>query len=156
MAEKFNGRKVTIGRVAHLTAPLPHDPSRGCLSVAQHVRPGLSVWCLFQQQCIDVASRPENRQPLPCVRFRWFTIIYDEQSGEGRWREGGIDATTKEEIDLFAKVIFLNASALGSTFIPLNSFHPASPTDWATAVINWDAIHGSPVPGRCWWRHGGF
>ena len=29
VAEKFNGRKITIGRVAHLTAPLPHDPSRG-------------------------------------------------------------------------------------------------------------------------------
>lgn len=29
VAEKFGGRKVTIGRVAHLTAPLPHDPSAG-------------------------------------------------------------------------------------------------------------------------------
>ena len=29
VAEKFDGRKITIGRVAHLTAPLAHDPSRG-------------------------------------------------------------------------------------------------------------------------------
>src|SRR5258708_14018718 len=29
LAEKFNGRKITIGRAAQLTAPLKHDPSRG-------------------------------------------------------------------------------------------------------------------------------
>jgi choline dehydrogenase-like flavoprotein len=48
------------------------------------------------------------------------SIIYDEQKGKAV----GVcvlDAQTKVEIEFYAKIIFLNASTLGSTFILLNS-----------------------------------
>jgi len=48
------------------------------------------------------------------------SVIYDEQQGKAIGVKV-LDSETKEEIDFFAPVIFLNASTLGSTFILLNS-----------------------------------
>jgi len=47
------------------------------------------------------------------------SIIYDEKRQS--YRVKILDEKTKEEIDFFAKIIFLNASTLGSTFILLHS-----------------------------------
>jgi choline dehydrogenase-like flavoprotein len=48
------------------------------------------------------------------------SVIYDEKKGKAIGVRV-LDAQTKEEIEFFARVIFLNASTLGSTFILLNS-----------------------------------
>ena len=48
------------------------------------------------------------------------SVIYDEKKGKAIGVKV-LDAETKEEIEFFAKIIFLNASTLGSTLILLNS-----------------------------------
>jgi choline dehydrogenase-like flavoprotein len=48
------------------------------------------------------------------------SIIYDEEKGKAVGVKV-IDALTKKETDFFAKIIFLNASALNSTLVLLNS-----------------------------------
>jgi choline dehydrogenase-like flavoprotein len=48
------------------------------------------------------------------------SIIYDEKKGKAVGVRV-LDSQTKEETEFFAKIIFLNASTLGSTFILLNS-----------------------------------
>jgi choline dehydrogenase-like flavoprotein len=117
IAEKFGGRVMTIGRAANLTQP--HN-GRGS--------------CQFRNRCIRGcpygAYFSSNAATLPAgyaagnLTLRPFSIvnqlIYDPAKG----RATGvriIDAETHEVIDYHARVIFLCASAVASTFILLNS-----------------------------------
>lgn len=119
VAEKF-GRKITIGRVAHLTAPLPHDPSRGVCQSRNMCGRGCPYGAYFSSNAstLPAAERTGNMTLRPHSIVH--SIIYDEQKGKAIGVKV-LDAETKQEIEFFAKVIFLNASTLGSTFILLNS-----------------------------------
>lgn len=120
VAKKFGGRVVTIGRVAHLTAPLAHDPSRGVCQSRNMCDRGCPYGAYFSSQSstLPAAMKTGNMTLRPNSVVH--SVIYDEKKGKAVGVKV-IDATTKEEIDFFAKVIFLNASTLGSTFILLNS-----------------------------------
>jgi choline dehydrogenase-like flavoprotein len=120
VAEKFNGRKITIGRVAHLTAPLPHDPSRGVCQSRNMCDRGCPYGAYFSSNAstLPFAAKTGNMTLRPHSIVR--SIIYDEKKGKAVGVKI-LDEKTKEEIDFFAKIIFLNASTLGSTFILLNS-----------------------------------
>lgn len=120
VAEKFGGRKVTIGRVAHLTAPLPHDNTRGICQSRNLCTRGCPYGAYFSSNAstIPAAMKTGNMTLRPHSIVH--SVIYDEKKGKAVGVKV-IDAQTKEEIDFFAKVIFLNASSLGSTFILLNS-----------------------------------
>jgi choline dehydrogenase-like flavoprotein len=120
VAEKFNGRKITIGRVAHLTAPLEHDPSRGVCQSRNLCDRGCPYGAYFSSNAstIPAAMKTGNMTLRPYSIVH--SVIYDEKKGKAVGVKV-LDAETKEEIDFYAKVIFLNASTLGSTFILLNS-----------------------------------
>ncbi|MFZ5971119.1 MAG: GMC oxidoreductase [Bacteroidota bacterium] len=120
VAEKFGGRKVTIGRVAHVTAPLPHDPSRGVCQSRNLCDRGCPYGAYFSSNAstLPAAMKTGNTTLRPNAVVH--SVIYDEQKGKAVGVRV-IDSETKEEMEFFAKVIFLNASALGSTFILLNS-----------------------------------
>ena len=120
LAEKFNGRKLTIGRVAHLTAALPHDPSRGICQSRNMCDRGCPYGAYFSSNSstLPAAARTGNMTLRPHSIVH--SVIYDETKGKAIGVKV-LDAETKEEIDFFAKIIFLNASTLGSTFILLNS-----------------------------------
>lgn len=120
VAEKFGGRKVTIGRVAHVTAPLPHDPSRGVCQSRNLCDRGCPYGAYFSSNAstLPAAMKTGNMTLRPNSVVH--SVIYDEKLGKAIGVKV-LDAETKEETDFFAKVIFLNASALGSTFILLNS-----------------------------------
>jgi choline dehydrogenase-like flavoprotein len=120
VSEKFNGRKVTIGRVAHLTAPLKHDPSRGVCQSRN----------LCDRGCPYGAYFSSNASTLPAafktgnVTLRPYSIVHSVMYNDRTGKASGIkviDAQSKEEIDFYAKIIFLNASTLGSTSILLQS-----------------------------------
>lgn len=119
VAEKF-GRKITIGRVAHLTASLPHDPSRGICQSRNMCDRGCPYGAYFSSNAstLPAAQKTSNMTLRPHSIVH--SVIYDEIKGKAIGVKV-LDAETKEEIDFFAKVIFLNASTLGSTFILLNS-----------------------------------
>ena len=119
MAETFN-RTVTIGRVAHLTAALPHDPNRGiCQSRNLCVR-GCPYGAYFSSNAstLPAAERTGNMTLRPYSIVH--SVIYDEKKGKAIGVRV-LDGETKEEMEFYAKIIFLNASTLGSTFILLNS-----------------------------------
>ena len=120
VAEKFSGRKVTIGRVAHVTAPLAHDPSRGVCQSRNLCGRGCPYGAYFSSNAstLPAAMKTGNMTLRPYSIVH--SVIYDEKKGKAVGVKV-LDSETKEEIDFFANVIFLNASTLGSTFILLNS-----------------------------------
>ncbi len=120
VAENFGGRKVTIGRVAHVTAPLAHDPSRGVCQSRNLCGRGCPYGAYFSSNAstLPAAMKTGNMTLRPYSIVH--SIIYDEMKGKAIGVKV-LDSETKEEIDFFAPVIFLNASTLGSTFILLNS-----------------------------------
>jgi choline dehydrogenase-like flavoprotein len=119
LAEKM-GRKLTIGRVAHLTAALPHDPSRGVCQSRNLCSRGCPYGAYFSSNAstLPAAAKTGNMTLRPQSIVH--SVIYDEAKGKAVGVKV-LDAETKQEIDYFAKIIFLNASTLGSTFILLNS-----------------------------------
>lgn len=125
LTEKF-GRKLTIGRVAHLTAPLPHDPSRGVCQSRNMCDRGCPYGAYFSSNAstLPAAMKTGNMTLRPHSIVH--SVIYDEQKKKAIGVRV-LDANTKEEIEFFAKVIFLNASTLGSTFILLNSISKSHP-----------------------------
>jgi choline dehydrogenase-like flavoprotein len=119
MAEKFK-RRMTIGRVAHLTAPLAHSPQRGT--------------CQYRNLCIRGcpygAYFSSNSSTLPAAEatgnmtLRPNSIVYELIYDDSKQRATGVrvlDAETNEHLEFTAKVIFLCASTFGSAFVMLNS-----------------------------------
>ena len=119
LAEKFQ-RKLTIGRVAHLTAPLGHSPQRGT--------------CQYRNQCIRGcpfgAYFSSNSSTLPAAQktglmtLRPDSIVYEVIYDEKKGRASGVrvlDAKTNEHLEFSAKIVFLCASTFGSTFVLMNS-----------------------------------
>jgi len=119
MAEKFK-RKLTIGRVAHLTAPLAHSPQRGT--------------CQYRNLCIRGcpygAYFSSNSSTLPAAEatgnmtLRPNSIVYELVYDDSTRRATGvrvIDTETNEHLEFTAKVIFLCASTFGSAHVMLNS-----------------------------------
>ncbi len=120
VSEKFKGRKITIGRVAHLTAPLPHDPSRGICQSRNMCGRGCPYGAYFSSNAstLPAAAKTGNMTLRPYSIVH--SIIYAETKGKAIGVKV-LDAETKEEVDFYATIIFLNASTLGSTQILLNS-----------------------------------
>ncbi len=120
VSEKFNGRKVTIGRVAHLTAPLAHDPSRGVCQSRNMCSNGCPYGAYFSSNAstLPAAAKTGNLTMRPNSIVH--SVIYDEARGKAVGVKI-LDAETREEMDFYSNVIFLNASTLGSTFILMNS-----------------------------------
>lgn len=124
-AEKF-GRPVMIGRVAHATAPLPHSPQRGTCQYRNLCIRGCPYGGYFSSNSgtLPAAEKTGNMTLRPNSIVH--ELIYDEKQG----RATGVrvlDAETNEQVDYFAKVIFLCASTFGSTFIMMNSISSRFP-----------------------------
>jgi choline dehydrogenase-like flavoprotein len=126
VAEKFNGRKVTIGRVAHLTAALPHDPNRGICQSRNMCDRGCPYGAYFSSNSstLPAAAKTGNMTLRPHSIVH--SVIYDETKGKAIGVKV-VDAETLQEIEFYAKIIFLNASTLGSTQILLNSMSTRFP-----------------------------
>lgn len=119
LSEKF-GRTVTIGRVAHLTAPLPHDPGRGVCQSRNLCDRGCPYGAYFSSNASTLPWAKKTGNMTMRSNAIVHSVLYDETKRKAIGVKV-LDAETKEEIDYFAKVVFLNASSLGSTFILLNS-----------------------------------
>lgn len=116
------GRALTVGRVAHLTAPLTHDqsPQRSTCQYRNMCIRGCPFGAYFSSNAstLPAAEKTGNMTLLPHAIV--YELIYDEARG----RATGVrvlDAETGARTDYFARVIFLCASTFGSTFIMLNS-----------------------------------
>ncbi len=116
------GRPVTVGRVAHLTAPQPHHTKIGRGS------------CQFRNKCMRGCPYggyfSSLSATLPCAQATGrltmvhnaivAEVLYDEKNEKAKGVRV-IDQNTLESKEYFAKIIFLNAGAIGSTSILMNS-----------------------------------
>ncbi len=149
VAEKFGGRVVTIGRVAHLTAPLPHDTTRGVCQSRNMCDRGCPYGAYFSSQSSTLPAAVKTGNMTLRPNSVVHSVIYDEQKKKAVGVKV-IDAVTKEEIDFFAKVIFLNASTLGSTFIFIELSVVAIPEwPWQRQRPVGSQPDGPPVSCRC-------
>lgn len=117
--DKF-GRLLTIGRTAHATAPLPHSPQRGTCQFRNLCMRGCPYGGYFSSvsSTLPAAEKTGNMTLRP--NSIAYEIIYDEQKGKATGIKV-LDAETGEQLEFYARVIFLCASTFGSTFIMLNS-----------------------------------
>ena len=119
MKSKFD-RSLTIGRVAHATAPLPHSPQRGTCQFRNLCIRGCPYGGYFSSvsSTLPAAEKTGNMTLRP--NSIAYELIYDEKKGKATGVKV-LDAETGEQLEFYAKVICLCASTMGSTFIMLNS-----------------------------------
>ena len=115
--ENFDDRIMTIGRVANLTQP--HNGRGNCQFRNRCIR-GCPYGAYFSSQAstLPAAEATGNLTLRPHSVVN--SIIYDKETGQAKGVRI-IDGETRETKEFYAKVIFLCASALGSTFILMNS-----------------------------------
>ncbi|MCK8494417.1 GMC family oxidoreductase [Spirosoma sp. RP8] len=122
VAGRYKDRHVIMGRAAHITKPQPIHLQQG-RAQCQH-RTICERGCPFggyfssNSSTIPWAARTGKMTLRPDSVVH--SIIYDEQKG----RATGvriIDANTKQMQEFYARIIFLNAAALNSNLVLLNS-----------------------------------
>lgn len=121
LKQKFN-RVMTIGRVANLTQPHAGQTAIGrapCQYRNQCAR-GCPYGGYFSSLSATLpAARQTNR-----LTIRTRSIVSEVLYDKNRQRATGvrvIDAVTRQSTDYFARIIFLNASTVGTNAILLNS-----------------------------------
>ncbi|MFZ5971972.1 MAG: GMC oxidoreductase [Bacteroidota bacterium] len=121
MKDKF-GRLLTIGRVANLAGPLAHDksPQRGTCQYRNLCSRGCPYGAYFSSNSSTLPAAMATGNMTLRANSIVYELIYDEQKGKATGVKV-LDAETGEQIEFFAKVIFLCASTMGSTYIMLNS-----------------------------------
>lgn len=113
----FPGRKVIMGRVANLTQA---QQSRGKCQFRNRCDRGCPYGAYFSTNAgtLPVAMATGNLTVLTDTLVN--RVVYDEKKGRASGVEV-INTITNEVREYQARVIFLNASTLGTTFILLNS-----------------------------------
>ncbi|MBO6574502.1 MAG: GMC family oxidoreductase [Rhodothermales bacterium] len=119
----FPDRRMTIGRSAVLTQPLPgRAPCHYCNACDRGCSPGAYFSSLSSTLPAAEATGLMTLRPNSIVH----SVIYNRETG----RASGvrvIDKESRETMEFEARLIFLCASALGSTQIMLNSTSPTFP-----------------------------
>jgi choline dehydrogenase-like flavoprotein len=122
LSAKYKDRFMLQGRWAHVTKPndIHLQQGRGACQARNKCMRGCPYGGYFSSNSCTLpwAAKTKNLtiRPFSVVH----SIIYDEKKGKAVGVRV-VDTNTKQTTDFFAKVIFLNASALNSTLILLNS-----------------------------------
>jgi len=123
----FSNRHVTMGRVAHLTGDVKGKfGDRGNCQFRNRCMRGCPYGGYFSSNAatLPAAEATGNMTLRPSSVV--FEVIYDKDSK----RATGvriIDAETKKTYEFTSKIVFLNASAINSTWIMMNSKSDAYP-----------------------------
>jgi choline dehydrogenase-like flavoprotein len=117
LEKNYPGRYMTIGRVAHLTEPIN---GRGKCQYRNRCSRGCPFGAYFSSNAVTIPAAEKTGnltiRPFSIVN----SIIYDEKKGRAIGVRV-IDSETNQATEFFAKIIFCNASTLGSAFVLLNS-----------------------------------
>lgn len=122
IASKYPERKVISSRCAHLSKPkqIHFDQGRVQCQNRTLCQRGCPFGGYFSSNAVTLpwAAKTGNMtlRPFSVVH----SILYDEQKGKAVGVRV-IDTNTKEEIDFYARVIFVNAAAINTNLILLNS-----------------------------------
>mgnify|MGYP001360580678 FL=1 len=115
--KEFLGRNMIIGRVAHLTQP--HN-GRGQCQNRNRCNRGCPYGAYFSSNSVTLPSANATGN----LTIRPYSIVQSLIYDEAKEKVTGvriIDSETKEVIEYFSKIIFVNASALSTTQILMNS-----------------------------------
>ena len=122
VAESYPNRYVIMGRVAHLTKPNPihYQQGRGqCMN-----RDICARGCPYGGYYSSNASTLPWAEKTKKLTLRPHSVVQSILYDDKKKKAVGVrivDATTMQTIEYYAKIIFVNASALGSNLILLNS-----------------------------------
>ena len=119
---RFPDRRVTIGRVAHLTAPTEEQLALGrgqCQNRNMCAR-GCPFGAYFSSNAVTLVAAENTKNMTLRPNSTVTSLIYDEKAGKATGVRV-LDETTGEEMEFYAEVIFLCASAMNSAWIMLNS-----------------------------------
>ena len=148
VAKAFNGRVLTQGRIANLS--VKHNGRGPCQYRNRCIR-GCPYGGYFSSNSatLPVAYDTGNLtlRPFSIVN----QILYDKESGKAKGVLV-IDAETNETMEFYSKVVFSCASALGSTFILMNSVSDRFPNGLGndSGELGHNLMdHHFPI-GRCW------
>lgn len=122
LQEKFEGRHLIAARFANLTKSTPTQLAQGrsqCLS-RKLCRRGCPLGGYFSSNSSTLpwAEKTGNLTLRPHSVVH--SVIYDEEKGKATGVQV-IDSESKEVIEYYAKIIFVNASALNTNLILMNS-----------------------------------
>jgi choline dehydrogenase-like flavoprotein len=115
--KEFKGRYLTIGRVAHLTEPIN---GRGKCQYRNRCARGCPFGAYFSSNAVTLPAADATGNLTLRPDSAVHSILYDDKTGKATGVRT-IDTVTHETTEFFARIIFLNASTLGSTSILLNS-----------------------------------
>eukprot|EP01037_Dinobryon_pediforme_P000823 gene823-827_t len=118
----YKDRNVIIGRCAHLTKPkqVHLDQGRGQCQARNMCQRGCPFGGYFSSNSstLPTANKTGNLTIKPDAVVH--SIIYDDKKGKATGVRV-IDAHTKQATEYYAKIIFVNAAALNTNLILLNS-----------------------------------
>lgn len=118
----YTDRHLISARCAHLTDPQPIHEKQG--------RSSCQNQAMCNRGCVYGGYFSSNASTLPWamktgkLTLRPFSVVHSVIYDEQKQKAAGvkiIDAATNEEVEYFARVIFVNASALNTNLILLNS-----------------------------------
>ncbi|TWF42847.1 choline dehydrogenase-like flavoprotein [Chitinophaga polysaccharea] len=113
----FPGRHMTIFRTANLTQPIG---DRGKCQYRDRCVRGCPFGAYFSTQSSTLPAAMKTGNLTLHTDAIVNSIIYDEAKGKATGVRV-IDKHTKEMTEYYARILFLNASTLGSTFLLMNS-----------------------------------
>lgn len=120
--QNYSDRNVIVGRCAHLTSPneIHLQQGRGQCQARSLCQRGCPFGGYFSSNSSTLpwAQKTGNLTLRPDAIVH--SIIYDDKKGKATGVRI-IDAKTKESIEYFAEIIFVNAAALNTNLILLNS-----------------------------------
>jgi choline dehydrogenase-like flavoprotein len=123
LKEKFPDRHLIIGRSANLTQPVK---GRGQCQYRNLCHRGCPYGAYFSTNASTLPAAFETGNLTLRPNSLVNKVIYDNNKGRATGVEI-IDTETKEVIEYYSKIIFLNAATLGTTFILLNSMSSRFP-----------------------------
>ncbi len=122
VAKNYTDRHIIMGRAAHLTQPkqIHFDQGRGTCQHRTICERGCPYGGYFSSNSSTLPWAARTGKMTLRPHSVVHSIIYDEKKGKASGVRV-IDANTKEMIEYYAKIIFVNAAALNSNLILLNS-----------------------------------
>lgn len=131
---KFTGRYFTIGRTAHITQPTEEQTALGratCQSRNRCMR-GCPYGAYFSTQSATLPAAMKTNNLTLINDKIVYQVIFDDESKKAVGVKA-IDQHTKEEVEYYAKIIFLNAGAVNSAWIMMQSKSKTHPNGLGNA-----------------------
>ena len=122
VAARYKDRHVIMGRAAHLTQPkqVHYDQGRAQCQHRTICERGCPFGGYFSSNSTTIPWAAKTGKMTLRPNSVVHSIIYDEKKGKATGVRV-VDANTKQMQEFYARIIFLNAAALNSNLVLLNS-----------------------------------